>query len=912
MSSSDNVVTLDNWRKELYTFADEAKRVFTVTNCPPIIHPIATTADSDFIASRSFGSLLRPQMSVNNFPELPFLLRKLPVADPLLSRLCVDPSSTAPIHYKSGWALADDLRNSWTSLEKGLVHISELLLTSTRESPVGSSAWDAIRHQEHWPLPEDYGYRKPHASSREARTSIRHAHGAFQILAARCSLAIALWQFPGPIKGHIPSVSTLRYDSVTATVVPDWILFLRRSSVPSSWIDAISDSVLTDFSINLRVGTVFDAIDCPWLPIISVLSAANVPVFVLWHDRHAIDECLAARAYMKPFSPVSGDATFAINNLPGGKPRVVALCRGSQLRPLPDYFTVDNSVAPFGPYQLPNESRLEFFERRSRYRADQERQETLDQKQRRHLREAHAKTGDPPYRRSRVYLWVKPELVFPDVQSRWADHEYRHPLPPPAYRSVWMVHPASSRQYNSFYDEWDLWFPENWDPTQDEPLAPAWELATTTHSPHATFAASTPLRSALLDEHELLNPTPEDREIHDVGHPDNFVLQFWYGIRLADTREFSGVDYQHWEQHDIWHLFGEIRDRFPADEASLRCLSGWVSAVMQRNWKSRALETTWDLDPRHPNYLLGCGNPDPRLSVSLNNLRSPERQDDCDDTLHWVLVKFKRDPEDQPWSLLTSPMGALLLIRRLSEQDTSYDALYTLLCAGIPVRTGKWFPQSPAQVSLSKPPFFRRRLGAPWRKKGERPTVQDYDAYCQRVLELSHSPHARAAWLKGGIVWRIMVEVTGKHPQADLSVTHLEELQKGPSGLTDHYQAVTLNSQQQGYYDDALSRAELDLIAGVVRVYTGRGDQTEDASWWPKHSAWVRAAGNTGIWSSSDERWFQCRLRNIFEEKEGPLNAGEWKVKLKRQKKAGTLADVVAQRAWDFTYRNFVQHPVLS
>ncbi|PIL32585.1 hypothetical protein GSI_05288 [Ganoderma sinense ZZ0214-1] len=133
---------------------------------------------------------------------------------------------------------------------------------------------------------------------------------------------------------------------------------------------------------------------------------------------------------------------------------------------------------------------------------------------------------------------------------------------------------------------------------------------------------------------------------------------------------------------------------------------------------------------------------------------------------------------------------------------------------------------------------------------------------------------------------------------------HMHDILNGPSGLPDYYQAVTLNPEQAGYYDDSLGRAELDIIAGVVRVYTGHGDQTEDVWWWPKHSVWIRAAGHTGIWSPADERWFQRRLNDILEGREGPLNAAEWKAKMKRQRKAGKLADVLDNRSWEFIYRN--------
>ena len=66
-------------------------------------------------------------------------------------------------------------------------------------------------------------------------------------------------------------------------------------------------------------------------------------------------------------------------------------------------------------------------------------------------------------------------------------------------------------------------------------------------------------------------------------------------------------------------------------------------------------------------------------------------------------------------------------------------------------------------------------------------------------------------------MWRIMRHVTGRE-------THIEnqgDLEDGPSGHTAHHMPVTVDTQGQAYYDDSLSLEELDIIAGVVKVYTG-------------------------------------------------------------------------------------------
>ena len=98
------------------------------------------------------------------------------------------------------------------------------------------------------------------------------------------------------------------------------------------------------------------------------------------------------------------------------------------------------------------------------------------------------------------------------------------------------------------------------------------------------------------------------------------------------------------------------------------------------------------------------------------------------------------------------------------------------------------------------------------------------------------------------------------------------------------------------------------LTLGMI----GNRSQTEDASWWPKHSAWVKAPAYTGIWTSWQENWFRSRLSAIAAGKERPLNASEWKDKLKGFKKAGDLAQRVEKASWDFTFRNFVQDDVTA
>ena len=827
-------------RNSLHTFIDEKGQVYTITNAPPIIN-IVSDEDAEFLTNFNLGAILRPRMTANNFPELPFVLSRDPVGDPLLARLCVDPAKLEPIQYPRGWALADDIRNTWIRLEKGLLDVSDRLLTFTERSPCGTAASYVIRTQDHWCPPEDYGYRKPYQSSHAAKISIVRSHMAFRLLVARCSLAVSLWLFPGAKDGIVPPVVTAHYDAKANSPVPDWIAFLKQERVPESWIDAIRDSIITDFSINLRVGAVIEPRTCKWLAMLPVLRAAKIPIFVMWRNTSEILGCGMALPFMKVFAPRSPqEYYFAKQHPPHGKPRTVVLCRYNETRSVPDYSAYDNNTPPFGPYQQPGESVSAFLTRRERYRSDQARQETQTQIEQRQLCMAHANTGLPPFRRTRVYLWICAQIVYPDLPFRWHDYEDRFPIPPSAYRSLWLIHPTDYKKYNPYYDEWDLWFPEGWGEQwsdvadSDVGLRPSKTMPPVPVAPAQRRDGTQVLAGTLSGEQDLLIPDPQDRKIRQLSFPSNYHMHAWYGLWVTGTHAYAGVDYTAFERRQSL-LFAQRPEEFPGDEAVKKCIAGWTWAITQRHPDSPALLRTWDLHPEHPCYLLRDAETDPRTLISMDQYHAPVRQVNLDNIGRWVQVTYQNDPETPEWCLFTTAMGALFLVRRIEEAHTNTDALLLLVKVGIPCRTALLLDAPPTHPR-NPPPTLVQPLRFPYRKKGVRPTLKDYDAYCQHVLELSWRPHARAAWLKGGIVWHIMMEVTGGFGGVNGDMTFEDQVAQGPSPAIDHYEALTMERektsssgldpplsepQKEAFYDDELSVAELDTISGVVRVFTG-------------------------------------------------------------------------------------------
>ncbi|EGO28800.1 hypothetical protein SERLADRAFT_406204 [Serpula lacrymans var. lacrymans S7.9] len=87
-----------------------------------------------------------------------------------------------------------------------------------------------------------------------------------------------------------------------------------------------------------------------------------------------------------------------------------------------------------------------------------------------------------------------------------------------------------------------------------------------------------------------------------------------------------------------------------------------------------------------------------------------------------------------------------------------------------------------------------------WRPTGYQADYTDYVVYQQKRDTLMSQPRARAALLKGGIVWRLAVESFGWD-----NLAHVE--------------------------------VELDLIYGMY--YIEKSTSQQAASWWPHHTVWV-------------------------------------------------------------------------
>jgi hypothetical protein len=103
-----------------------------------------------------------------------------------------------------------------------------------------------------------------------------------------------------------------------------------------------------------------------------------------------------------------------------------------------------------------------------------------------------------------------------------------------------------------------------------------------------------------------------------------------------------------------------------------------------------------------------------------------------------------------------------------------------------------------------------------WRKKGYQPDRLDYMEYEEQLKAFLHGrPHARAALLKGGLIWRLAKEVLGNSMD--------EYSLAGPSqSVVEFGDSFPVEAGGQELADDTLSEQELDFICGLYKVYTGK------------------------------------------------------------------------------------------
>ncbi|TBU36528.1 hypothetical protein BD309DRAFT_933489 [Dichomitus squalens] len=273
--------------------------VYTVVN-PSLIQVLPPIAHGDPEVSMTARSMRRPQWAVTNGPEIAYMPKSDLADNRLLARLNCDARKVALVRAQSGdgrqgFMLNPELQKSWRSLENSLLYIWNKL-----EAAIPRSAEFAFPMDVFWGLPSTFGYCHVHFSDARARVAIAKSRDACLVLAARCTLAIAL-------------IST---DSNTEP--PRWFRVLADQNVPPVWLDMLRDAGIADLSPGVRAGAYINMWPShsatPWIGHVPCMIRANVPVYIAWPHAE-MPAVLAAHPYLSQYAPTSSSQVVAVPDL---------------------------------------------------------------------------------------------------------------------------------------------------------------------------------------------------------------------------------------------------------------------------------------------------------------------------------------------------------------------------------------------------------------------------------------------------------------------------------------------------------------------------------------------------------------------------------------------------------------------
>ena len=163
----------------------------------------------------------------------------------------------------------------------------------------------------------------------------------------------------------------------------------------------------------------------------------------------------------------------------------------------------------------------------------------------------------------------------------------------------------------------------------------------------------------------------------------------------------------------------------------------------------------------------------------------------------------------RPWIIAVFDPAIALFLCRLdpSFTFTDYEFARTLLNHGIRFHT-----LLPLPCVRPSPPV---PVSIPIRLPGYEFTSSDYHAYVQQRSALLADPRvARAALMRGGIVWRLA-----------MSTLSFDDVLHGPTAAVTLYRrgvAFKTRDSSVELYDDGLSQLEYDIICGLHHCYTGK------------------------------------------------------------------------------------------
>ena len=679
------------------------------------------------------------------------------------------------LHY-GPFGLDPQIILGWVRLERNIKDAVELLL-SHEHAPAIS-----------WIVPTSLGCTRYYKRPRHLRASYARSKEWFSLFMGAFSYAIAI------------SLSRRQDDFYDG--MPHWFSFLHEREYTQIWLSGIRSSMVATFDSSVARAGVFVQVLEPHREQYSVdwLCKFNIPVWYPWGTREVraleIDPRLAQ--FAPPAHHLQESGTFLTKN-PHPQPQPTT---ETQTGPYDCKLLFNSSPLFFNLYiyiylgaasytLLP--SWQAFFEKRRARNERLKARETPSQRQARENRERK-----PPTERTKVFMWKRTE-----------SGEYRRESFYQAENETFLSNYGKNQKvYDSFSNEWDCCseFGEmaeddvddaDIDDVDDDDIDEDFEDFSATSPPSDAPVTDPPMpavsQPAVVDRSfSVARPAKISFDWQDFE--TSKLLYEFYGFVTPLPPPTRPSSIGQGERGLISTVVGLTRDD---SEFFASPLASFAYEFLRSLDSSDTVKnSSWDL---------ASGN---RMSIADSQLFRRMRVVGSG-AEKWYIFDFK-EVATVPWMVALPNVVDALYVCRLDHTGaariTDFEVARELLFRGIQFST--LLPIRP--LPLSTTPL----IAVPVRLAGYKFTVEDYYAYeQQRAALLSDTRVARAALLRGGIVWRLAV--------ATLSFDDVLEGPTTAATLQRRGIVVRTSDNSLDLCDDGLSQLELDIICGLYHCHTG-------------------------------------------------------------------------------------------
>lgn len=715
---------------------------------------------------------------VRRYPHIAFV-PTIPRLEGLFHRL-----QNLPLEEHQGkWRLCSHLSESWKDLEDRLIYVSNILMGLRISSPL---------HFEPFPFPSKFGYLRSHTTREIAFRAACNSRQAFIQLGSLCTYAIAM---------------SAHTQSDLDGAAPRWMKCLHQKGVHHTWVEAFRQSQFADFQSTLRFGTVVHA-GLDWLNEVREMIRARVPIWVDWGQCENTNLFINSAPFLQSFQP---DPAATRNLFSSFDP--------TPANPAPDDLSsvvFDSHRHLRDPAQQEGESWRDFLTRQLAALERVKASENSKARLARENRELASRSWSPSKKGPFVFRWEEEEQTWIRIQLTRREAS-----------DWWETTPRSQRMFFSHLNQWDL-FPESvsdpsLDPPEDEwededyeiELAlDKWELAglerlyppSGNSLPDPPIDSPAPTAPMVAAQHssdpwlktltmDYLQPSSFETAAPSLDRrPFDQIIYTRYGFSPCleykpPSTSDTGVT---WDS--LKKSLGHSSAADPEKRRTTECIRQFFSILQSRLLMEDGL---CDLFQKNSRFL-----PDLcQRNIEIEVWSIPPHK------VYYELIPT-HPLVTTPWVLLVSdPLSVLQCIREDWGSCTStIEIARIMLSLGIPFVTLGPSPASPPRHLLYRQPSNGLDPGEHLRGP------QDYLQYENSMRAFLKLPHARAALMEGGLVWRLVKEIVGDRLD--------EEVLYGPSQYVRQFGIPFV--KHRNMWDDQLTEAEFDFILGMNKTYTGK------------------------------------------------------------------------------------------